>query len=111
MIVAILILLTACSHTAVGPVLMPTSKPLIVTPVAPHSLTHRPLVVPDSVEIEILLRSDEEVAYLSLDGQPGLDLSDGDRVRCRRSEHNVHLFRSDTDFFHLLRSKLKWGEK
>jgi NAD+ kinase len=102
---------TAYSLSAGGPVLMPTVKAFVITPVAPHSLTHRPLVVPDSVEIEILLRSDEEVAYLSLDGQPGLDLSDGDRVRCRRSEHNVHLFRSDTDFFHLLRSKLKWGEK
>ncbi len=102
---------TAYSLSAGGPVLMPTVKAFVITPVAPHSLTHRPLVVPDSVEIEILLRSDEEVAYLSVDGQPGLDLSDGDRVRCRRSEHNVHLFRSDTDFFHLLRNKLKWGEQ
>jgi NAD+ kinase len=102
---------TAYSLSAGGPVLMPTVQGFVITPVAPHSLTHRPLVVPDSVEIEILLRSEEEVAYLSLDGQPGLDLSDGDRVRCRRSEHTVNLFRSDTDFFHLLRSKLKWGER
>jgi len=102
---------TAYSLSAGGPVLMPTVKAFVITPVAPHSLTHRPLIVPDSVEIEILLRSDEEVAYLSLDGQPGLDLCDGDRVRCRRSKHNVHLFRTDTDFFHLLRSKLKWGDR
>jgi NAD+ kinase len=102
---------TAYSLSAGGPVLMPTVKALIVTPVAPHSLTHRPLVVPDSVEIEILLRSEEEVAYLSLDGQPGLDLRDGDRVRCRRSEHEVNLFRTGGDFFHVLRTKLKWGER
>jgi NAD+ kinase len=102
---------TAYSLSAGGPVLMPTVHGFVITPVAPHSLTHRPLVVPDSVEIEILLRSEEEVAYLSLDGQPGLDLRDGDRVRCRRSKHTVNLFRSDNDFFHLLRSKLKWGEK
>jgi NAD+ kinase len=102
---------TAYSLSAGGPVLMPTVKAFVITPVAPHSLTHRPLVVPDSVEIEIVLRSDEEVAYLSLDGQPGLDLSDGDRVRCRRSEHSVHLFRTESNFFHLLRSKLKWGER
>jgi NAD+ kinase len=102
---------TAYSLSAGGPVLMPTVKALVVTPVAPHSLTHRPLVVPDSSEIEILLRSEEEVAYLSLDGQPGLDLSDGDRVRCRRSEHTVNLFRTGSDFFQLLRSKLKWGER
>jgi NAD+ kinase len=102
---------TAYSLSAGGPVLMPMVKALVVTPVAPHALTHRPLVVPDSVEIEILLRSEEEVAYLSLDGQPGHDLSDGDRVRCRRSEHQVSLFRTGGDFFQVLRSKLKWGER
>jgi NAD+ kinase len=102
---------TAYSLSAGGPVLMPTVRAFVITPVSPHSLTHRPLVVPDSVEIEILLRSAEEVAYLSLDGQPGLDLSDGDRVRCRRSEHDVNLFRTGSDFFQILRSKLKWGER
>jgi NAD+ kinase len=102
---------TAYSLSAGGPVVMPTVNAFVITPVAPHSLTHRPLVVPDSVVIEILLRSDEEVAYLSLDGQPGFDLKDGDRVRCRRSEHKVSLFRTDADFFHVLRTKLKWGER
>jgi NAD+ kinase len=101
---------TAYSLSAGGPVLMPSVNAFVITPVAPHSLTHRPLVVPDSVQIEILLRSEEDVAYLSLDGQPGLDLRDGDRVRCCRSEHHVNLFRTGTDFFHLLRTKLKWGE-
>lgn len=102
---------TAYSLSAGGPILMPIVKAFVVTPVAPHSLSHRPLVVPDSVEIEILLRNAEEVAYLSLDGQPGLDLRDGDRVRCRRSEHEVNLFRTGSDFFHALRTKLKWGER
>jgi len=102
---------TAYSLSAGGPVLMPTVNAFVITPVAPHSLTHRPLVVPDSSVVELLLRSDEEVAYLSLDGQPGLDLCDGDRVRCRRSEHRVSLFRTDHDFFHVLRTKLKWGER
>ena len=102
---------TAYSLSAGGPVMMPTVQAFVITPVAPHSLTHRPLVVPDSVEIEILLRSEEEVAYLSLDGQPGLDLRDGDRVRCRRSEHQVNLYRTGSDFFEVLRSKFKWGER
>jgi NAD+ kinase len=102
---------TAYSLSAGGPVLLPSVNAFVITPVAPHSLTHRPLVVPDSAVIEILLRSDEEVAYLSLDGQPGLDLKDGDRVRCRRSEHKVSLFRTEADFFHVLRTKLKWGER
>jgi NAD+ kinase len=101
---------TAYSLSAGGPVLMPTVNAFVITPVSPHSLTHRPLVVPDSVEIDILLRSKEE-AYLSLDGQPGMDLCDGDRVRCRRSEHQVNLFRSGSDFFQVLRSKFKWGER
>ena len=104
---------TAYSLSAGGPVLMPTVKALLITPVAPHALTHRPLVVPDSVDIEILLRSEneEEMAYLSLDGQPGIDLRDGDRVRCRRSEHEVNLFRTGADFFQVLRTKMKWGER
>ena len=104
---------TAYSLSAGGPVLMPTVKALLITPVAPHALTHRPLVVPDSVEIEVLLRSEskEEMAYLSLDGQPGLDLRDGDRVRCRRSQHEVNLFRTGSDFFQVLRTKMKWGER
>ena len=102
---------TAYSLSAGGPVLMPSVSALVVTPVAPHALTHRPLVVPDSAEIEILLRTEDEVAYLSLDGQPGLDLSDGDRVRCRRTEHQVNLFRTGNNFFQVLRSKLKWGER
>jgi NAD+ kinase len=102
---------TAYSLSAGGPVLTPNVKAFVVTPVAPHSLTHRPLVVPDSAAVEIVLHSDEEVAYLSLDGQPGLDLRDGDRVRCHLSLHKVSLFRTGGDFFQVLRSKLKWGER
>jgi NAD+ kinase len=101
---------TAYSLSAGGPVLMPSVDAFVITPVAPHSFSHRPLVVPDSVEIEILLRSGNDFAYLSLDGQPGLDLLDGDRIRCRRSAHDVSLFRMNDNFFEVLRSKLKWGE-
>src|SRR6202140_4093965 len=102
---------TAYSLSAGGPVLMPTVKALVITPVSPHSLTHRPLVVPDSAEIEIVLKGNAEgEAYLSLDGQPGVALRAGDRVRCGRSAHKVNLFRTGPDFFEVLRSKLKWGE-
>ena len=102
---------TAYSLSAGGPVLMPTVSAILITPVAPHALTHRPLVVPDSAEIEIVLCSKDEAAYLSLDGQPGIDLLNGDRVRCRRSQHKVNLFRTGSDFFQVLRSKLKWGAR
>jgi NAD+ kinase len=101
---------TAYSLSAGGPILVPTVNAFVITPVAPHSFSHRPLVVPDTVAIEILLRGESELAYLSVDGQPALDLHDGDRVRCRKSEHQVSLFRT-TDFFHVLRSKLKWGDR
>ena len=101
---------TAYSLSAGGPVLMPSVDAFVITPVAPHSFSHRPLVVPGSVEIQIMLRSGNEFAYLSLDGQPGMDLFDGDRVCCRRSVHNVSLFRTNDNFFEVLRSKLKWGE-
>jgi len=102
---------TAYSLSAGGPVLVPTVDAFVITPVSPHSLTHRPLVVPDSAEIEIVLKGNaEEEAYLSLDGQPGVALRDGDRVRCSRSAHKVNLFRTGTDFFEVLRTKLKWGE-
>ena len=100
---------TAYSLSAGGPVVTPGVRALVITPVSPHSLTHRPLVVPDSSEIELLVRSSEEQAYLSLDGQRGQDLLDGDRVCCRRSEHEVQLFRTGNNFFQVLRTKLKWG--
>jgi NAD+ kinase len=102
---------TAYSLSAGGPVVMPTVNAFVITPVSPHSLTHRPLVVPDSLMVEVVLRTGGEVAYLSLDGQPGIDLHEGDRICCRRSEHRVSLFRTEHDFFHVLRTKLKWGER
>ncbi len=102
---------TAYSLSAGGPVLMPTVHAFVITPVAPHSLTTRPLVVPDSSVVEVLTCTDGGLAYLSLDGQPGLNLQDGDRVRCRRSDHVVTLYRTEADFFHVLRSKMKWGER
>ncbi len=101
---------TAYSLSAGGPILMPIVEAFVITPVSPHSLSHRPLIVPDSSQIEIRLHSEEEVAYLSLDGQPGVDLRDGDLVRCRRSGHKVSLFKLGTDFFQVMRTKLKWGE-
>jgi NAD+ kinase len=102
---------TAYSLSAGGPILVPTVNAFVITPVAPHSFSHRPLVVPDSVEIEVLVRGESELAYLSVDGQPALDLHDGDRVRCRKSEHRVSLLRTGADFFQVLRSKLKWGDR
>jgi NAD+ kinase len=68
-------------------------------------------VVRDSVEIEIVVRTGEEEAYLSVDGQVGMPILDGDRVVCRKSEHKVNLLRINKTFFEVLRTKLKWGQR
>jgi len=102
---------TAYSLAAGGPILMPMVDALVVTPVAAHSLTHRPLVVPGSALIELVVNTGEDEAYLSVDGQVGMPMYDGDRVRCRKSEHQVKLLRVRGTFFDVLKAKLKWGER
>jgi NAD+ kinase len=102
---------TAYSMAAGGPILMPSVDAFVVTPVSPHSLTHRPLVVRDSAEIVIVVKGAEEGAYLSFDGQIGMPAHDGDRVTCRKSEHRVKLLRMKKTFFDVLRTKLKWGQR
>jgi NAD+ kinase len=102
---------TAYSMAAGGPILMPSVDAFVITPVSPHSLTHRPLVVRDSVEIEIVVKTGEEQAYLSVDGQVGMPVQDEDRVVCRRAEYQVQLLRIRRAFFEVLRTKLKWGQR
>jgi NAD+ kinase len=102
---------TAYSLAAGGPILMPSVEAFVVTPVSAHSLTHRPLVVRDTAEIEIVAKTGEDEAYLSIDGQVGMPLRDGDHVHCRKSEHKVKLLRMQRTFFDVLRAKLKWGQR
>ena len=102
---------TAYSLAAAGPILMPSVPALVITPVSAHSLTHRALVVPDTSHIEIVVVTGEEEAYLSIDGQLGMPLLDGDRISCRKSEYTVKLLRIQKTFFDILRSKLKWGQR
>lgn len=102
---------TAYSLSAGGPIVMPTVNAFIVTPVSAHALTHRPLVVPDTSSIELVVNTGNEEAYLSVDGQVGMPVYDGDRVRCRKSEHQVKLLRVHGTFFDVLRAKLKWGQR
>jgi NAD+ kinase len=100
---------TAYSLAAGGPILMPSVQAFVITPVSAHSLTHRPLVVRDSSEIEIVVKTGDEEAYLSIDGQVGMPMYDGDRLVCRKSENRVKLLRTRKTFFDVLRTKLKWG--
>jgi NAD+ kinase len=102
---------TAYSLAANGPIMYPTMRGVIITPICPHTLTQRPLVVPDDENIEIILTNDTEV-YLTLDGQKGLPLSKGDRVQVKQSLNRVHLVRNpNLGFFGILRAKLRWGER
>jgi NAD+ kinase len=102
---------TAYSLAAGGPILMPSVDAFVVTPVAAHSLTHRPLVVPDTSKIDIVVNTGPDEAYLSIDGQVGMPMYDGDRVACCKSEHQVKLLRIKGTFFDVLRAKLKWGQR
>ena len=102
---------TAYSLAAGGPILAPDVAAFVITPVSPHALTNRPLVVQDSASIVIQVNSAEGM-FLTVDGQVGFPLEKGDRVECGKSSSQVQLFRqSDRTFFDVLRQKLKWGER
>ena len=102
---------TAYSLGAGGPILKPDVDAFVITPVSPHGLTHRPVVVRDTVEIEIQVKTGQEEAYLSLDGQVGMPVRDGDIVRCVKAKHPARLLRFQKTFFEVLSTKLKWGER
>lgn len=102
---------TAYNLAANGPIMYPTMRGVAVAPICPHTLTQRPLVVPDDENIEILLMNDTEV-FLTLDGQTGMKLERGDRVQVKQSYNRVLLVRNPKiDFFGILRQKLRWGER
>lgn len=102
---------TAYSLAAGGPILAPSVDAFVITPVSPHSLTQRPLVVSASSVIKILVKSDSEQAFLTIDGQVGMPVNHGDEIVCRKAEHSVKLLKVRRTFFDVLRNKLKWGQR
>lgn len=103
---------TAYSLSANGPVLDPGVDAHIVTPVCPHLLTMRPLVVPGDARLCLRVIDGAEPTYLTIDGQESEPLREGDELRCRRSEYKVKLLRAGSgSFYDVLRTKLKWGER
>jgi NAD+ kinase len=102
---------TAYSLAAGGPILMPDVESFVITPVSAHSLTHRPLVVRDTSQIEIVVMTGDEEAYLSVDGQEGMPVFDRDRICCRKSDYRVKLLHTKGTFFEVLTTKLKWGQR
>ena len=103
---------TAYCLAAGGPIIYPTLPALVIIPICPHTLTNRPLVVPDSAVVEIIQGSEGEDVHLTVDGQVGVDLRYRDVVAAQRSTRRIALVKSPKlNYFDLLRTKLKWGER
>jgi NAD+ kinase len=103
---------TAYSLAAGGPVITPSVAAFIVTPICAHTLTNRPIVLPDSATIEVAVKSQRESVYLTVDGQVGIALRSDDTVRIKRAASHVELIQSPhKTYFEILRQKLKWGER
>jgi NAD+ kinase len=102
---------TAYALSANGPIVFPSMRGVILAPICPHTLTQRPIVVPDDQPVNIVLTSESEV-FLTLDGQRALPLARGDRVQIKQSNNKVLLVRNpNIDYFGILRAKLKWGQR
>ncbi len=100
---------TAYSISAGGPILYPTLGAFIITPICPHTLSNRPVVVPDSAPVGICLRHGEDV-MLTVDGQVGMPLREGDCIHFVKSASTIRLIQATSStFFKLLREKLKWN--
>lgn len=103
---------TAYSLSAGGPIIFPNVDALSITPICPHMLTHRPVIVPGESVIRLENRASDNDAYLTIDGQVGEALLNGDEVRCAQSPNEIWLVRPPRMlFFDVLREKLKWGER
>ena len=102
---------TAYCLSAGGPIVDPGLEAMVLTPIASHTLTNRPIVVPGAHRIEVTLDTDQEV-MLTIDGQIGIPLKHGDTVLVARAAARIRLLRfPHKDFFSVLRTKLKWGER
>jgi len=103
---------TAYSLSAGGPVLDPRMAGFVITPICPHTMTYRPLVVPASVKLKIQLRPPYEAVYVTLDGQIGFPFDEGDTLAIDAHPDPVRLIRvAGRGFFEVLRRKLRWGER
>ncbi|HEX3372392.1 MAG TPA: NAD(+)/NADH kinase [Candidatus Acidoferrales bacterium] len=103
---------TAYSLAAGGPIVYPSVEAFVVSPICPHTLTNRPIVIPDSATIEIDFKAEDDAVFLTLDGQIGIELVRGDHIRVRKAANKLMLVRpARKTYYQILRSKLKWGER
>lgn len=101
---------TAYNLSAGGPIIYPSMNAVVITPICPHTLSNRPILVPDDAEIEIHLTTPQEEVALTLDGQIAFPLQMGDRVRVRKSRTTFQIVQPpDRNYFEVLRDKLRWG--
>ena len=103
---------TAYSLSAGGPIIFPTVATLCITPICPHMLTNRPVLVPDDMRIRMTNLAEDRTAFLTIDGQIGEPLCEGDEVVCSKSSMKILLVRPPRMmYFDVLREKLSWGER
>jgi len=103
---------TAYSLAAGGPIIFPSVPAICITPICPHMLTNRPVLVPETSVVRIISRGPDESVFLTIDGQIGNPVEEGDTIVCRSSQFALHLMRPPRAmFFDVLRQKLKWGER
>jgi NAD+ kinase len=103
---------TAYSLAAGGPIVTPSVGAFVVTPICAHTLTNRPLVLPDTATIEIAVKAQREAAYLTVDGQMGITAHSEDIVRMKKAASTVEIIQPlERSYFEILREKLKWGER
>jgi NAD+ kinase len=103
---------TAYSLAAGGPIVYPDLGVIVLSPICPHSLTNRPIVIPDSSKIEVILESENEDVLLTLDGQVGFALKAKDVVEVKKAESVIKIIQpKNRNYFDILRTKLKWGER
>ncbi len=103
---------TAYSLSAGGPIIFPSVPAICLTPICPHMLTNRPVIVPETSVIRVVSRSPDDSVFLTIDGQVGASIKEGDALVCRSSHSSLLLIRPPRmQFFDVLRAKLKWGER
>lgn len=101
---------TAYNLSAGGPIVYPSMNAVVLTPICPFALTNRPIVIPDTAEIQLELKHENEGVVLTLDGQTGYPMQANDRVLIRKSRTAFQLVQpANRNYFDVLRNKLKWG--
>ena len=101
---------TAYSLAAGGPVIHPDVPGIIISPICPFTLTNRPLIVPDAIEIKLKLEKGASDIMLTFDGQKGLDITDKDTIIVRKSPHPLNMIAlPDRHYFNVLKAKLRWS--